>query len=172
MDKEEYEKMIRMCTRCSICKWISQLQIWNSKYATICPAMDMYNFHSYSGGGKIILALSLHLNRIKLSENLRDIVYKCTNCGGCAISCKFIYKLEPLEIIMELREKLVEAEYGPMPKQQQFYIVGCTSSYRRIFIFRILILFSKFLILLLNDYSFFLLYYNLFKREITNNSNL
>ena len=82
--------------------------------------MDMYNFHPYSGGGKIILALLLEMGRINPSDELRDIVYKCTECGACAVSCKFLNTLEPLEIIMKLREKLVDAGYGPMPKQQQY----------------------------------------------------
>ncbi len=80
----------------------------------------MYNFHTYSGGGKIILALALEMDRIKPSEELRDVVYKCTECGGCAVTCKYLNTLEPLEIIMRLRERLVEAGVGPMPKQQQY----------------------------------------------------
>lgn len=82
--------------------------------------MDMYNFHAYSASGKIILALSLHMGRIEPSNELRDIIYKCTECGGCDVSCKFLSDLEPLEIICELKERLVEAGYGPMPKQQQY----------------------------------------------------
>lgn len=120
MEEEEYLEMIKKCLRCSICKWIPQLQIKSQKYATACPAIDMYNFHTYSGGGKIILALALEMGRIKPSEELRDIVYKCTECGSCAVSCKFLSTIEPLEIIMKLREKLVNAGYGPMPKQQQY----------------------------------------------------
>jgi Fe-S oxidoreductase len=120
MDDEEYKYLIRRCIRCSICKWIPQLQIKSKKYATICPAIDMYNFHPYSGGGKIILALALEMEKIKPSDELRDIVYKCTECGGCDVSCKFLNNLEPLEIIMKLREKLVELGHGPMPKQQQY----------------------------------------------------
>ncbi len=112
--------MIKACLRCSICKWIPQVQIKSQKYATACPAIDMYNFHPYSGGGKIILALALEMGRIKPSEELRDIVYKCTECGNCAVSCKFLNTLEPLEIMMKLREKLVEAGFGPMPKQQEY----------------------------------------------------
>ena len=120
MDEEEYQKMIKRCLRCSICKWIPQVQIKSQKYATACPAIDLYNFHPYSGGGKIILALALEMGRIKPSEELRDIVYKCTECGNCAITCKFLNTLEPLEIIMRLREKLVEAGCGPMPKQKAY----------------------------------------------------
>ncbi len=120
MKEEEYQKMIKRCLRCSICKWIPQVQIKSQKYASTCPAIDMYNFHPYSGGGKIILALALEMGRIKPSEELRDIVYKCTECGACAVSCKFLNSLEPLEIMMRLREKLVEAGVGPMPKQQEY----------------------------------------------------
>ncbi|MFX1317152.1 MAG: (Fe-S)-binding protein [Promethearchaeota archaeon] len=120
ISESEYQKMIKRCLRCSICKWIPQVQIKSQKYATACPSIDIYNYHPYSGGGRIILALLLEMGRIKPSEELRDIVYKCTECGNCAVSCKFLNTLEPLEIIIKLREKLVDLGYGPMPKQQEF----------------------------------------------------
>ncbi len=120
LNEEAYQTMIKRCLRCSICKWIPQVQIKSKKYATACPAIDLYNFHPYSGGGKIILALALEMGRITPSEELRDIVYKCTECGNCAIACKFLNTLEPLEIIMRLREKLVKAGCGPMPKQEEY----------------------------------------------------
>jgi len=120
VDELEYQKMIQRCLRCSICKWIPQVQIKSQKYATACPSIDIYNYHPYSGGGRIILALLLETGRIEPSEELREIVYKCTECGSCAVSCKFLNTLEPLEIIMKLREKLVELGCGPMPKQQEY----------------------------------------------------
>ncbi|MFX1489706.1 MAG: (Fe-S)-binding protein [Promethearchaeota archaeon] len=120
IEEVEYQNMITKCLRCSICKWIPQLQIKSQKYATICPSIDVFNYHAYSGGGRIVLALALEMERIKPSEELRDIVYKCTECGGCAVACKFLNTLEPLEIIARLREKLVSLGCGPMPKQQQY----------------------------------------------------
>ena len=120
MDEEEYQNMIKRCLRCSICKWIPQICIKSAKYATCCPAIDMYNYHPYSGGGKIILALAYEMGFIKPSEELRDIVYACTECGNCAVACKFLNNLEPLEIMAKLREKLVEDGIGPMPKQKAF----------------------------------------------------
>lgn len=120
MNEQEYGQMIKRCLRCSICKWIPQLQIKSQKYATICPSIDIFNFHAYSGGGRIIIALALEMGRVKPSQDLIDIVYKCTECGGCAVACKFLNTLEPLEIIVKLREKLVSLGYGPMPKQQQY----------------------------------------------------
>jgi len=94
--------------------------IKSQKYATCCPAIDNYNFHAYSGGGKIILALAYEMGRIKNLEELRDVVYKCTECGACAIACKYLNTLEPLEIIMRLREKLVQDGIAPMPKQKLY----------------------------------------------------
>jgi len=120
MSLEEYEDIIKKCLRCSICKWIPQIQIKSQKYASICPAMDRYNYHTYSGGGRIILALSLYLNRIELTEEFADIIYKCSACGGCAIACKYLNRLEPLEIIYILRELLVEKGIGPMPQQKKY----------------------------------------------------
>ncbi|MFW9900890.1 MAG: (Fe-S)-binding protein, partial [Candidatus Thorarchaeota archaeon] len=120
LNEQEYKKMIKRCLRCSICKWIPQLQIKSQKYATICPSIDIFNFHAYSAGGRIIIALALEMGLLKPSEELMEIVYKCTECGGCAISCKFLNTLEPLEIIVKLREKLVSLGYGPMPKQKKY----------------------------------------------------
>jgi len=120
LNEQEYKLMIKRCLRCSICKWIPQLQIKSQKYSTICPSIDMFNFHAYSAGGRIIIALALEMGKIKPSKDLMDIVYKCTECGGCAVACKFLNTLEPLEIIVKLREKLVSLGYGPMPRQQQY----------------------------------------------------
>ena len=53
MPLEDFEDMIKKCLRCSVCKWIPQIQIQSQKYATACPSIDRYNFHSYSGGGRI-----------------------------------------------------------------------------------------------------------------------
>nr|MDO8112576.1 (Fe-S)-binding protein [Candidatus Sigynarchaeota archaeon] len=120
MAPEEYKRMVKRCLRCSICKWIPQVQIKNVNHATICPSMDYYNFHAYSGGGKIILANSVETGRIPMSDAVRDIVYKCTACGGCAVACKHLNSLEPLDIIQALREKLVASGVGPMPSQRQY----------------------------------------------------
>jgi Fe-S oxidoreductase len=120
LNEQEYNQMIQRCLRCSICKWIPQLQIKSQKYASICPSIDMYNFHAYSAGGRIVIALALEMGRLKPSKELLDIVYKCTECGGCDVSCKFLNTLEPLDIIVKLREKLVSLGYGPLPKQRQY----------------------------------------------------
>lgn len=123
MTIETYEDLIKKCLRCSICKWIPQILIKSQKYASICPSIDEYNYHQYSGGGKNILAHSLLLERIKPSKELADVVFKCTLCGGCATSCKYLFDLEPLEVNLELRELLVNEGCAPMDKQEKYGVL-------------------------------------------------
>ncbi len=120
MPLEDFDEMIKKCLRCSVCKWIPQIQIKSQKFATTCPSIDKYNFHSYSGGGRIVVTLSYLMNRIEASEKLLDVVYKCTLCRSCSISCQYLNKLDPQEIIQEFRERLVEVGYGPLPVHKKY----------------------------------------------------
>jgi Fe-S oxidoreductase len=103
-----------------MCKWIPQVQIKSWKYAQICPSIDEYNFHTYSGGGRMIVALSLLTERIGYSEEMLNIVYRCTLCGACSISCKYLNDLEPAEVIEALRKKIVEDGEGPLPAHTKY----------------------------------------------------
>ena len=120
MGLEAYREIMERCIRCSLCKWIPQIQIKSQKYSAICPSIEEYSFHNYSGGGRLITALALLSDKIPYNEKLVEVVYTCTECGGCDVSCKNLNDLEPLEVIQELREKLVEKGYGPMPIQKKF----------------------------------------------------
>ena len=120
MPLEDFNEMIKKCLRCSVCKWIPQVQIKSMKYATACPSIDRYNFHSYSGGGRIIVALSYLMNRIEVSDKLLEVLYTCTLCRSCSISCQYLNKLDPQEIIQELREKLVEEGKGLLPAHKKY----------------------------------------------------
>jgi Fe-S oxidoreductase len=116
----DYKDIMERCLRCSMCKWIPQVQIKSWKYAQVCPSIDEYNFHAYSGGGRMIIALSLLTERIGYSEELLNIIYRCTNCGACSVSCKYLNDLEPLEVIEALRKKVVEDGQGPLPAHKKY----------------------------------------------------
>ena len=120
MPLEDFDDMIKKCLRCSVCKWVPQIQIKSQKFATACPSIDRYNFHSYSGGGRIILTLSYLLNRVEATQELLDVVYRCTLCRSCSVSCQYLNKLDPQEIIQELREKLVEEGKAPLPAHNKY----------------------------------------------------
>ena len=105
----EYQRDMRGCSRCSICKWVPFAQIKSVDCANGCPSISRYNFHSYSGGGRLILGLSLLEDRVELTEEVADIIYKCVMCGACEVSCK-IYRddIDVLRVIEELRFACVE----------------------------------------------------------------
>lgn len=117
---EDYQKMASKCLRCSFCKFIPQVTIKSQEFSTICPSIDRYNFHSYSGGGRLTLALALLTNRLEFSQDVLDIIYRCTACGGCDIACKYLNRLEPMEIIQAVREKAVAVHAGPMPAHRVY----------------------------------------------------
>jgi len=117
---EKYRDVMERCIRCSLCKWVPQIQIKSHKFSAICPSIEEYNFHNYSGGGRLITALALLTEKIPYNEKLMEVVYTCTECGGCDVSCKNLNDLEPLEVIQELRELLVKKGYGPLPNQQKY----------------------------------------------------
>jgi Fe-S oxidoreductase len=119
MSLNDYEKMMSSCIRCSNCKFIPALQVKSQKFSTICPSIERYNFHAYSGGGKMIIGLAMLRNRFEYSDELRNVVYKCTACGGCDISCKFFFELEPLEVIEQVRAHVVEKS-GPLPEHRKW----------------------------------------------------
>ena len=58
---------------------------------------------------------------IKCNEKVLDIANQCCTCGSCDVSCKICrYNLEPLDMIHELRAKLVED--GQLLPQHMLYI--------------------------------------------------
>ncbi len=115
MALKDYKKDMVRCARCSVCKFIPLSSIIKSwRFAYGCPAIARYHFHSYSAGGKLILALSLLEGRITPSPKLRDVVYACTLCGLCDHACKIGTDMEVLEILHEFRVHLVEKGEGPL----------------------------------------------------------
>lgn len=109
MALEDYRATMMRCSRCSYCKWIPLDHIKSLKFAKGCPSIEYNKFHSYSAGGRLITALSLIEGRSSYTDKYLDIVYKCLMDGSCDVACKVgRYNMEPLQIMRELRFKLVE----------------------------------------------------------------
>jgi Fe-S oxidoreductase len=105
---EDYRKDMERCARCSLCKFIPLEQIKGAEFANVCPSISRYNFHTYSGGGRLITSLAMLKGRIDYTDKLLEIVYQCQACGGCDISCKYSRDMEVLEPIYQFRIKCVE----------------------------------------------------------------
>jgi Fe-S oxidoreductase len=109
MALEDYRSDMETCCRCSACKFIPMEKITGFQYANICPSVKKYNFHTYSGGGRMGVGVAMLDKRIKYTDKLLEVVYNCMTCGGCDISCKYAMDMEVLEPIYEMRIKCVEA---------------------------------------------------------------
>ena len=99
---------MKKCVRCSLCKLVPMPTIQQTRFTSACPPVDEYHFHAYSGGGMNVMALALLDERISVDSDLAQIVSACTTCGQCDVSCKFIMAAERQEVIIALKEHLVD----------------------------------------------------------------
>jgi Fe-S oxidoreductase len=86
--------------------------IQQTRFTSACPPVDEYHFHAYSGGGISVMSLALLDGRIEVDRDLEQIVSACTTCGLCDVSCKFIMAAERQDVIIALKEHIVEAGLG------------------------------------------------------------
>jgi len=109
MALKDYQRDMEGCSRCSSCKWVPFNQIKSWRFAKNCPSVSRYNFHAYSGSGKMIIALSTLNGRSELNDTLTEIIYRCQMCGACDTACK-VYRddIDITEVLLELRAHCVE----------------------------------------------------------------
>lgn len=112
LELRDYMSDMKRCARCSLCKWppLAQLKSW--RFSNMCPSITRYNFHTYSGGGRMALGLALAEGRLEdITDELLNIVYRCTACGACDSSCKYNSELEVLWPIYSTRAYLAGMGY-------------------------------------------------------------
>jgi Fe-S oxidoreductase len=107
MALEDYRSDMEMCCRCSICKFVPLEKLAEMRHSCVCPSIARYNYHTYSGGGRMGLGIALLENELEYDKALLDVVYNCQTCGACDISCKYAMDMEVLEPIYETRIKTV-----------------------------------------------------------------
>jgi Fe-S oxidoreductase len=108
MALEDYRGDMDMCCRCSCCKFVPMQMVKGFQYANVCPSIAKYNYHAYSGGGRLNIASSMLKKGFSYSDRLLDIVYNCQMCGACGVSCNYAMDMEVLEPISEFRMKCIE----------------------------------------------------------------
>jgi len=108
MGLEDYRGDMEMCCRCSACKFIPMQRVKGLQYANVCPSIAKYNYHAYSGGGRLNIAAAMLKNGFNYTDKLLDIVYNCQMCGACGVSCNYAMDMQVLEPINEFRLKCNE----------------------------------------------------------------
>jgi Fe-S oxidoreductase len=107
MSLEEYRQDMETCCRCSACKFIPFENVKGFHNVTICPSIARYNFHAYSGGGRLGIGMAMLEKELNYSDKLLEVVYNCQMCGGCDTSCKYAMDMEVLDPINEIRIECV-----------------------------------------------------------------
>ena len=109
MSIKDYVAEAERCSQCSYCKWIPFDQIKSLRFGLGCPSLAYNNFNSYSARGRYAVIISLTKGWSNYTDKVKDIAYRCMNCGSCDVSCKICrYNLEPLEMTRELKAQLVK----------------------------------------------------------------
>jgi Fe-S oxidoreductase len=112
MTLADYKGDIEACNRCSVCKFIPMEKVNGYQHTNVCPSIARYNFHAYSGGGRLNIANAMFENswgeKLKFTDKLLEVVNNCQMCGACDVSCKYSRDIEVLEPINELRIHCVE----------------------------------------------------------------
>ena len=108
MALEDYRSDMEMCNRCSICKFVPLEQLREAQHSYACPSIARYNFHTYAGGGRMGVGISMLDSEIEFDDKLLEVVYNCQMCGACDISCKYAMDMEVLEPINEIRIMCVD----------------------------------------------------------------
>lgn len=111
----DLEFLASRCPRCSLCKFPPLPLVESAERSGICPAIDTYGFHSHSGGGRVVIGLSLLAGRGEVSDEVRDTAFQCTMCGGCDVSCKYNSDIEVSEVISAVRAESFRRA-GPLPR--------------------------------------------------------
>jgi Fe-S oxidoreductase len=127
MALQDYMAEAERCSQCSYCKFIPFDQVKSWRFSRGCPSNAYYNFMSHTARGRYAVSLALLNGSINYENKVLDIAYQCQACGGCDVSCKICrYNLEPLDMIRELRARLVSD--GQTLPQHQPYIKGLRHS--------------------------------------------
>lgn len=108
MGLEDYRTDMEMCCRCSICKFIPLEKLKEMRHSYACPSISRYNYHTYSGSGRVGMGIAMLEKELEYDDKLLEIVYNCQVCGACDVSCKYAMDMEVLEPISEIRIKCVE----------------------------------------------------------------
>ena len=108
MGLEQYRGDVAMCHRCSCCKYIPLQKVASKDFSYVCPSIAKYNFHIYSGGGRLQIAKGMLANGFSYTPRILDMIKNCQMCGACGVSCNYAMDMEVLQPIQEFRIKAVK----------------------------------------------------------------
>lgn len=110
LDEEEW---LHRCIKCSTCKYIFR------DYSPSCPSGEMFNFESFYASGRIKIVQALEQGDLEWTEDLLFPIFACPLCGNCEIQCQAPHQEIIVDLMEELRRRIVE-KIGPLPSHSRF----------------------------------------------------
>ncbi|MHA1363877.1 MAG: heterodisulfide reductase-related iron-sulfur binding cluster [Candidatus Freyarchaeota archaeon] len=117
---EEYRDDAARCGKCAICKIVLPVEVKSARFSAICPSGTRFHFDAYYASGRMEVARAIADEELSYTDRLLHILYTCTGCGACNTQCFYVKGLRPLEVIEELKAKIVEDGFGPLPEHKKF----------------------------------------------------
>lgn len=112
----DIEHQLSMCIKCKMCTYSK----WPQN-DPMCPPYDKYRFFTYCGGGMLYLGKALDLGLIPPSQELIEVISKCTACGFCGMRCELVKVAPPYfpvhELISVIKAYLIEQEVNSSEKE-------------------------------------------------------
>lgn len=108
MALKDHRADMESCSRCSACKFVPLEKVVGYDHAYVCPSIARYNFHTYSGGGRMGFGLGLIDDRVEYTPRTAEVIYNCHLCGACDVSCKYGMEFDVLEPLCAMREECVQ----------------------------------------------------------------
>jgi Fe-S oxidoreductase len=100
---EDYRQEMETCCRCSACKFIPLEKVTGYDNVNVCPSISRFNFHAYSGGGRLGVGVAILEKELDYSEKMLELIYNCQMCGACDVSCKYAMDMDILEPLYAMR---------------------------------------------------------------------
>jgi heterodisulfide reductase subunit D len=120
MKSEELLRELYHCLHCHLCNFAD----WHAldEWLPLCPTYAYFGFESFSASGKMELARALLSGELKPSPRTLQILFSDLGCGACHQQCRGLtgLKVEHVELFEELKARLVERGYGPLPEQRAY----------------------------------------------------
>ncbi len=128
MALEDYRTYMETCRRCSACKFIPFEKVTGVDHVNVCPSIARYDYHTYCGGGRMVMGTALLEKRLDYTDKLAEVVYNCQMCGACDTSCKYSMDMELTEPLQEIRFKCAEAGKAPAALDKSVNLMRKTGS--------------------------------------------
>ncbi|MDH5702627.1 MAG: heterodisulfide reductase-related iron-sulfur binding cluster [Aigarchaeota archaeon] len=109
---KNYKKDIYRCIHCKACRFAYSGEPDKSGYGDYwgmvhgCPAGNLNEWEAYWGSGKLWIIRAIMENNLELTEEERDILFQCPECGNCEVQCDNLIPIT--KIIEEARAAYVQ----------------------------------------------------------------